>query len=55
MMYFFSYTDLANPELEPYAPNSYQSELVPGKKEVHVIRCFAPINFYKKNARNEYM
>ncbi len=26
----FSYTILVNPEEEPHAPNTYQSELVPG-------------------------
>ncbi len=26
---YFSYTILANPELEPHAPNAYQSKLVP--------------------------
>ncbi len=26
----FSYTILANPEVEPHAPNTYQSKLVPG-------------------------
>ncbi len=25
----FSYTILANPEVEPHAPNTYQSKLVP--------------------------
>ncbi len=26
----FSYTILANPGMEPHAPNTYQSKLVPG-------------------------
>ncbi len=26
----FSYTILANPEVDPRAPNTYQSKLVPG-------------------------
>ena len=26
----FSYAILANPEVEPHAPNTYQSKLVPG-------------------------
>ena len=26
----FSYTILANPKVEPHAPNTYQSKLVPG-------------------------
>ena len=26
----FSYTILANPKLEPHAPDTYQSKLVPG-------------------------
>ncbi len=31
----FSYTILGNPVLEPHAPNTYQSKLVPGDS-IHV-------------------
>ena len=30
LQYIFSYTILANHEVEPHAPNTYQSKLVPG-------------------------
>ncbi len=30
LQYIFPYTILANPEVEPHAPNTYKSKLVPG-------------------------
>ncbi len=33
---FFTYTILANPEVEPHAPNTYQSKLVPSVAAISV-------------------